>query len=321
MFYWNPKRCYRLFDAESRAVILYEIAPFGFTRFLKFLNLILNLCVPLYLYIHMELSWIEFALAFIIFDIALACFEQFVLITPTWAISKIPNKAIVSWQYNALHRRLKREQDKMDLYRKTKCTKCDNANYLRHRCTGCKSMERLSRHLDMLKDAVDAAEARVRSFKRVGVSTPTPVPKAPVAPINAPQNNLAVPTSMALYFEMIEEQCKTLINEQHFDFLISLRKTCKSLAIALKTRPERVVYVPSVLCRKLESLMELLNSMKTADTENKASLIDAVQLASKSITEELDKCCIQVNRQDPISQRTPQEILNELQPQKEASNV
>ena len=316
MFYWNYKRHYRLWNADERFCILYEIAPHWFPPFLKFINFSLNIIVPLYLYMQLHLSWLQLGIAFIAFDLALILFEQFILLTIPWAIANIPNKAIAEWQLKGLKHRSARAKDKMSLIRKTECDDCNYYSYRRDGCLSCKQVRRLYVFIQDLEASIEAAEARVSSFnKPTKTNTPTTT-TTPVEPVKASQPD----RSLAQYFNNISERCQTLINEHRFDFLIPIRKSCDSLGYILQKNPAGDSCVTGELCRKLDLHMEFCETIGEMSPDARVQYLNDAKTVTRTLHDQMQQCAINANKAQSVK-KSPEDILAQILSEKETTNA
>ena len=316
MFYWNYKHHYRLWNEDERFCILCEIAPHWFPPFLKFINFVLNIIVPLYLYMQLQLSWLQLGIAFIVFDVALTLFEQFILLTIPYAIANLPSKAIAEWQYYGLKRRFERAKDKMDLIRKTECEDCRYYSHRRASCLSCKHVSRLFVFTEALESSVEAAEKRVSSFAK---KTNTSVPAA-TTPLTEAVQAVESDKSISRYFDNICQRCQDLINEQRFDFLIPIRKSCDSLSYILKKNPAGDECVTGELCRKLDLHMELCESLRDMSPDARQQYMTDVKTVTRQLNEQLQHCAIQANKAQSVK-KSPEDILTQILSEKETTNA
>ena len=316
MFYWNYKHHYRLWNEDERFCILCEIAPHWFPPFLKCINFVLNIIVPLYLYMQLQLSWLQLGIAFIVFDLALILFEQFILLTIPYAIANLPSKAIAEWQYYGLKRRLERAKDKMDLIRKTECEECSYYSHRRATCLSCKQVRRLFVFTEALEASIEAAEARVSSFSK-STKTNTPAPTTtPVEPVKASQPD----RSLAQYFNNISERCQTLINEHRFDFLIPIRKSCDSLVYILQKNPAGDSCVTGELCRKLDLHMEFCETISEMSPDARVQYMNDAKTVTRTLHDQMQQCAINANKAQSVK-KSPEDILAQILSEKETTNA
>lgn len=313
MLYWNPKRCYRLFTSEERAVIITEMAPLYLPKLLRFCNTILNILLPLYLYVQLQFSWLELAIAFIALDITLICFEQFVLITIPWTISKIPLRFIAKLNHNSLKRRLYRAKDKLDLYHKTRYINRSEPLSSSERCLETKQ---LKDYINTLEDLVEATGARVRAFDE----KETPVFVKSTATHEETITTTQIDKNLPQHFKNVSERFGVLVNEHRFTFLLPLCKSCDSMAQILSANPAGERSVSGALCQKLDTIIKISELISLQSADERAKHIATVQRAARILNDELHRCVISASKASPELQPI-EELLAQLSTEKEMSNV
>lgn len=322
MIYWNPKRHYRLLSSTDRDLYIEEMSPIYFKKWMKRINLILNIITPLFLHFYLQLPLRELAFAFIAFDIMLNTFEQVIFITLPWVISKIPSITIAQWQYNGFSHHVSQAEDRIDFLRKKHCEKCDRASrWCKISCTRCKDMSLLVRQKDRLTESQNAAKARLNVLKtqRDNIRKPTTQPTN-VTTTQPP--SLPVDNTLAAYFQRINTECTQLISTHKFDFLIAIRKSTEALAAILQTKPEGEAEVPITLCYRLTNLVKLVQCLLSESDEVRSTYFDDAKTASNRINEELQAVILNIQKLVPgVNTNTPEILLAKTQLAKENDDV
>lgn len=319
MIYWNQKRHYRLLSAEDRALYMEEMSPLYFRKWMKRLNLLLNIAAPLYLYFYLHLPWKELAFAFIAFDIALNVFEQVVFITLPWAVSKIPLVPIAQWQYNGISRNLSRVNDRIDFLRKKHCEDCNDTLMSYHHCTKCSTMLTLTRKSKSLQESQQAALERLNKLKAQRDGAPA---KPAVTPAVAPVQPVSHDSSLVAYFQNLSMECNKLISTHRFDFLIAVRKSADVLASILKSKPEGEAEIPGTLCYRLDNLVKLLYNLSAESDEVRNVYFEDAKAVSNTLNEEMQQIISAINKLVPgVDMNTPEMLLTKTKLTKETSHV
>lgn len=319
MIYWNQKRHYRLLSAEDRALYMEEMSPLYFRKWMKRLNLLLNIAAPLYLYFYLHLPWKELAFAFIAFDIALNVFEQVVFITLPWAVSKIPLVPIAQWQYNGISRNLSRVNDRIDFLRKKHCEDCNDTLMSYHHCTKCSTMLTLTRKSKSLQESQQAALERLNKLKAQRDGAPA---KPAVTPAVAPVQPVSHDSSLVGYFQKLSVECNKIISTHRFDFLIAVRKNADSLASILKSKPEGEAEIPGTLCYRLDNLVKLLTNISAESDEVRTVYFEDAKSVSNALAEEMQQIISNINKLIPgVDTNTPEMLLAKTKLTKENTNV
>ena len=319
MLYWNQKRHYRLLSADERALYITEMSPAFFKKWMKRLNLLLNIAAPLVLYFYLKLPLREIAFAFIAFDILLNVFEQVVFITIPWAVSKIPAVAIKQWQYNGISRHLSKVEDRIDVLRKQHCESCTDAPYRWSSCTRCKTMSDFCTKRDRLAESQKAAKENLDLLisKRDGSPVQKPVQQStPV--IEAPKQD----TSLVGYFQSLSTECNKIISTHRFDFLISVRKNADALASILKNKPEGETEISGTMCYRLDNLIKLLHTLSAESDEVRQVYFEDAKTVSNALADEMQQTISTINKLVPgVDTNTPQMLLNKITLTKETNHV
>ena len=321
LIYWNQKRHYRLLSSKDRDLYMEEMSPMYFRKWMKRVNLVLNIITPLLLYFYIHLPLRELAFAFIAFDILLNVFEQIVFITLPWAVSKVPLIPIAQWQYRGISRNLSKTEDRIDFLRKKHCETCDGSvRGYKITCTRCKTMQALVRKKDRLTESQRAAKDRLDILitKRDGtiskaVKTTTTTPAKPEPPSD---------NTLATYFHNISAECNKLIDTHRFDFLIAVRKSTESLTSILKNKPEGETEIPGTLCYRLENLLKLLHCLHAESDDARSVYLEDAKAAASTINEELQQTIMKIQKLLPgVDTNTPEMLLAKTKLAKENDNV
>lgn len=319
MLYWNPQRHYRFFSSDEREFLVDEMSPLNFPKWMKRLNVLLNIAAPLFLYFVLKLPWKEMAIAFIAFDVLLHVFEQVVFITLPWAVSKIPLVPFVQWQYNGVSRYLSRVEDRLDTYRKINCADCHRC-ISSTRCTSCTPPKQLTQKRDRLTATQEQLKVRLDKLiaKQNGApqTKPTPTPVVQKAP-EVPQS-----TTLASYFQNLSTECSKIISTHRFDFLISVRKNADALASILKNKPEGETEIAGTLCYRLDNLVKLLNTLSAESDEVRSVYFEDAKAVSNALAEEMQQAISAINKLIPgVDTNTPEILLTKTKMTKEINNV
>lgn len=323
MIYWNQKRHYRLLSSEDRDLYIEEMSPMYFRKWMKRINLVLNIVTPLFLYFHLHLPLRELAFAFIAFDIVLNVFEQIVFITLPWAISKIPLIPIAQLQCRGITRNLSKTEDRIDFLRKKHCETCDNTvRGYKITCTRCKTMQALVRKRDRLADSQHAAKDKLDKLTAKHNKVTQKVSTSASVPLPVTSEQPKYDGSLIAYFQKISEECNQLISTHKFDFLIAVRKSTESIASILKNKPEGEIEISGTLCYRLENLLKLLRCLHAESDDVRNVYSEDAKTASNTINEELQQTISNIQKLVPgVDTNTPEMLLAKAKLAKENENV
>ncbi|MBQ8806399.1 MAG: hypothetical protein IJZ68_08100 [Bacteroidaceae bacterium] len=321
MLYWNQKRHYRLLSSEDRDLYIAEMSPMFFRKWMKRLNLLLNIATPLFLYFYLKLPLREIAFAFIAFDVILNVFEQVVFITLPWMVSKIPLVAIAQWQYNGISKNHSRINDRIDFLRKKHCENCDDAIGRRTQCTRCNTIRDMTHKCNSIAESMQTAETRLNELKakRDGTSVTKPQVQTvtSVVPVEKPRDN-----SLIAYFQKLSNECNKLISTHRFDFLISVRKSADSMASVLKNKPEGEAEISGTLCYRLDNLIKLLYNLSAESDEVRNVYFEDAKNAANTLQEEMQQTISAINKLVPgVDTNTPAMLLAKINLEKEKNHV
>lgn len=320
MLYWNQNRHHRLLSAEDRDLYIYEMSPMFFRKWMKRINLLLNIATPLFLYLYLKLPLHEIALASIAFDIVLNVFEQVVFITIPWMVAQIPLVAVAQWQYNGIKRNHSRINDRLDFLRKKHCDGCDDAIGQHFNCTRCDTIRDIVNKRNRIAESMQAAKERLDKLKakRGGTAQPKPQIVQPAIPAAEQSRD----NSLVTYFQKLSNECNALIGTHRFDFMIAVRKSADSLASVLKNKPEGETEVAGTLCYRLDNLVKLLHTLSTESDEVRQTYFEDAKNAANTLQEEMQQTISAINKLVPgVDANTPAMLLAKINLQKENNNV
>ena len=99
------------------------------------------------------------------------------------------------------------------------------------------------------------------------------------------------------------------INKEHFDCLITLRKSAKSMSQVLKDKPNGKSIIPISIYTKIDNIVVLLGKIAELEKSERTQYLDEIKEISKDVSDEMQKIIININK---IGKEEPKNEIDTL---------
>lgn len=305
MLVWNRERLHRFLPPDDREYYIYEMSIDNSYKWIKFFSIIINIAVPFTLYYLYGINLIVFGICFIGLDILLNLIEQLAFITMPYLFSKIKSAGYLTFKIERIKKRKAKVEDKIYHLRKKYCQDCDRT-WNTNDCCKCKEMRKLVEKKNELNDLIRQEE---KFLKNSVTKKEKKVENKVVEEKVTKDTNIIDVQENKDYFNKVADVLNEFINKEHFDCLIALRKSAKSMSQVLKDKPNGKSIIPISIYTKIDNIVVLLGKIAELEKSERTQYLDEIKEISKDVSDEMQKVIINVNK---IGKEEPKNEIDTL---------
>lgn len=312
MIVWNRERNHYFMSPKDRRRYIFQMSTAKEYKVLNIFSTLINIAVPTFLYFYFGLNLILFGICFVCMDVVLNLFEQLVFITIPYLKSKSKNEEYLNKRIKALEKGKNKVDKKISYLRHKYCDDCERVySWNRSDCTRCDEMSDLVDKKEELRTIIKKEQDYIKKIQKDKKDVKT-TKSVKQENNKAKSQNLPVQSEEKKhndYFILIAEKLNDYINNERYDFLISLRKSVNSISQVLNTKPNGKDIVPTSLYTRLDKIIMVLKEITELDKSERGKYLDEIKEISKSMSDEIQLTISQINKIGTTDVKTDIESL------------